>query len=191
MIRFCVKNSKGIENAIIINCEVPVAQFSESLWPAGQDLCLRSTTCTYVIPQVSASNWTCSPSQEGGINFKRTQGSLPSFLSSIVNWVLDPTNVVGQAKPSSNEDTVLPVCFHSSPSSEWLLWHMEQGSIWPQLQPGNEHPRVTQCNQVLFSEHGVFPTWYQKRWTLFKGACMQTSTPSEERKIIRKWSLGT
>lgn len=62
---------------------------------------------------------------------------------------------VWPAKPSFNEDAFSPV-FHFIPPLECLVWHTDQGSVWPQLQAGNEHLQMTEHNQAPLASMSSF-----------------------------------
>lgn len=83
-------------------------------------------------------------------------------------------------------DEAFSPVFRFIPTLECLLWHSDQGSVWPQPQPGNEHLQMTEHNQVLLASMSSFQNGTEKDGLCLKEPTMQISGLSEQRKVIWK-----
>lgn len=109
MIKPCFKNSKGIENTLTVNWNTSHPAFWDimSSWSRPLPLTYNLYLCHH--PQEFMSNWLCTPSLEGMLNFERALGCLPVLLSNSVNLVLDSIKAVWHAQLSLHEDVALPL----------------------------------------------------------------------------------
>ena len=139
---------------------MPVPWVSEPLWPATEDLSLGSTTFSWGAPQVLATSSMCTPNQEGMINFERAQGSPPDFLYS---------NILSLAYELSHHLMRMPSHLSCTLPNFYSMALLDQGSVWPQLQAGNECLNVTERNQVPLAGISSFQH-VTKKPTLLKGA---------------------
>lgn len=136
----------------------------------------------YLCRPPGVSHWLNAHPKPGGYDPLWKDTGLSSRLLTVKHRQPSLGSInVWPAKPSFNEDATFGV-----PG----LAHWPRLSLTPAA--GREWASTNDRTQSSsFSKHVIFPTWYQKHGLCLKESIMHISIPSEERKLIWKWSFAT